>query len=157
MMGAFGAPGDSNAKDSVDRASSAVQAVACFFPPTDLLNYGKEGQTAIELAMLRPFWPAFGVTDATPAEKRLELGKSYSPIYGVTANMPPTLIVHGDKDILVPIQQAERLVARLKELNVPHRLEVRPGKGHGWGVPEMEQDLALMADWFAQHLGKPAN
>jgi acetyl esterase/lipase len=157
MMGAFGAPGDSNAKDPVDRASSTVQAVACFFPPTDLLNYGKEGQTAIDLAMLRPFWPAFGVTDATPAEKRLEMGKSFSPIYGVTASMPPTLIVHGDKDILVPIQQAERFVAKLKEVNVPHKLEVRPGKGHGWAVPEMEQDLALMADWFALHLGKPAN
>ncbi len=155
MMGAFGAPGDSNARDPIDRASSAVQAVAAFFPPTDLLNYGKEGQTAIDFPLLRPFWPAFGVTDATSAEKRLELGKTFSPIYGITASMPPTLLIHGDTDALVPLQQSERLVAKLKELKVTHKLDVRAGKGHGW--PGMEQDAELLADWFAQHLGKPAN
>src|SRR2546430_605233 len=53
MMGAFGGPGDSNAREPVDRASSAVQAVAVFFPPTDFLNYGKEGQLAIDEPMLK--------------------------------------------------------------------------------------------------------
>ena len=34
-MGTQGGPGDADAKDPVDRESSAVQCVACFFPPTD--------------------------------------------------------------------------------------------------------------------------
>ena len=41
MLGTAGDAGNPDAKDPVDRESSRVQAVACFFPPTDFLNYGK--------------------------------------------------------------------------------------------------------------------
>ena len=44
MLGTAGSLGDPNAKDPVDRESSRVQAVACFFPPADLLNYGQAGK-----------------------------------------------------------------------------------------------------------------
>src|SRR5262249_51444691 len=42
-LGTAGDKGDPGARDPVDRESSRVQAVACFFPPTDFLNYGKPG------------------------------------------------------------------------------------------------------------------
>ena len=42
-IGTAGKPGDQAAKDPVDRASSRVQAVACFNPACDLVNYGKIG------------------------------------------------------------------------------------------------------------------
>ncbi|MCC6730272.1 MAG: alpha/beta hydrolase [Chthonomonadales bacterium] len=154
MMGAYGGPGSPQAADAVDRASSVVQAVACLFPPTDLLNYGKEGASAMEIVTLRPFWPAFGITSTTSAEERARLGRALSPIYGLTARTPPTLIIHGDADQLVPLQQSERLMARLAELKVPHRLEVRKDKAHGWAG--MEQELPLMADWFERYLARPA-
>lgn len=54
-IGALGVDGLPNAPDPVDRASSAVQAVACFFPPTDFLNYGKEGVNALKVDILKPF------------------------------------------------------------------------------------------------------
>jgi acetyl esterase/lipase len=38
---------DPNAKDPVDQVSSRVQAVACFFPPTDFVNYGKAGANVV--------------------------------------------------------------------------------------------------------------
>jgi acetyl esterase/lipase len=152
MMAAYGGPGDPNAKDMVDRASSEVQAVAIFFPATDLLNYGKEGVSALETPTLKGFWNVFQVTDATPKEERDKIARTLSPYYGVTAKMPPTLIIHGDADTLVPIQQSERLMAKMEELKIPHKLEVRKGKGHGW--PELGQDLPLLADWFTQYLGK---
>jgi len=40
-MGTQGTKGDASAKDPIDRESSEIQCVACFFPPTDFLNYGK--------------------------------------------------------------------------------------------------------------------
>src|SRR5678816_3570618 len=40
-MGTQGTKGDPNAKDPIDRESSEIQCVGCFFPPTDFLNYGK--------------------------------------------------------------------------------------------------------------------
>lgn len=152
MMGAYGRPGDPNAKDPVDRASSQVQAIACFFPPTDFLNYGKEGQNAMMIPLLRPYWPAFGVSDQTPPEEREKLGRALSPIYGALDRMPPTLIIHGDADLLVPLQQSQRLIQKLEELKRPARLEVRPGKAHGW--PGIEKDAELFAEWFEKHLGR---
>src|SRR5438045_1620554 len=47
MQGTAGNDGDSQAKDEVDRVSSRVQAVGCFFPPTDFLNYGRPGENAL--------------------------------------------------------------------------------------------------------------
>jgi acetyl esterase/lipase len=152
MMGAYGGPGNPDAKDPVDRASSAVQAIAIFFPPTDFMNYGKEGVAAMTFPLLRPFRPAFGVTDATPPEQLEKLGRTLSPIYGITEKMPPTLIIHGDADTLVPLQQSQLVDAKLEQLKVPHKLEVRPGKGHGW--PGMEADFPLLADWFEMYLAK---
>ena len=152
MIGANGTDGAPDAKDPVNRVSSAVQAVACFFPPTDFLNYGKEGASAMKIAMLQGYWPAFGVTDKTPAEEAERIGRVISPIYGVTAKMPPTLIIHGDADPLVPIQQSQRFMAKLEEMKIPHHLEVRPGKGHGW--LGLEKDIPLLADWFDKYLAK---
>ena len=48
-------PANPKAKDPVDRESSRVQAVACFFPPTDFLNYGKPGENALGAGVLKDF------------------------------------------------------------------------------------------------------
>jgi dipeptidyl aminopeptidase/acylaminoacyl peptidase len=62
------------------------------------------------------------------------------------------LILHGDKDVLVPIQQAEVMIAKLKAANVPCSLETKKDAGHGW--LGMEKDIKLFADWFDLHLKK---
>ena len=86
-------------------------------------------------------------------EKRLvEIGRSISPVNHVTSDDPPTLIIHGDADMLVPIQQAEVVIEKLKTNNVPCELVVRKGQGHGW--PEIGKDIAILADWFDKHLAK---
>ena len=72
-MGTQGGPGHKDAKDPVDRESSAVQAVACFFPPTDFLNYGTPGEDAVGVGTLKDYKPAFGPgsdTAGKPAETR---------------------------------------------------------------------------------------
>ena len=51
MQGTGGDLGNAAAKDPIDKTSSRVQAVACFFPPTDFLNYGKEGETCAGRAL----------------------------------------------------------------------------------------------------------
>jgi len=153
MTAAYATDGAPGSPDPVERASSVVQAVACFFPPTDFLNYGKAGVIALT-GTLAVFQPAFGVTEKTVPEERDFLLRITSPLYGVTAKMPPTLIIHGDTDTLVPIQQSQSLMEKLEALKIPHKLEVRPGKGHGW--PGLEKDIPLLADWFDKYLGKTA-
>jgi acetyl esterase/lipase len=163
MQGVAGGPGRLLAPDPVDRVSSRVQAVACFFPPTDFLNYGHDGENAFGRGVLAPFKAAFDVEEIDPSRRvfvpvvdeaeRLRIGRQISPVYHVSRDDPPTLILHGDADKLVPIQQAERIVAALKEAHVPAKLVVKPGAAHGW--PRMTDDLALFADWFDEHL-KPS-
>lgn len=148
-MGTQGKPGKEDAKDPVDCESSAVQAVACLFPPTDLLNYGQPGEDAVGVGILKNFKPAFGPRSDT-AEERQVLGKEISPIYFITSNLPPTLIIHGDADTLVPIQQAETFVKRAQEQGAIAKLTTKPGKGHGWKDPE--PDVKAMAEWFDEHL-----
>ncbi len=148
-MATQGGEGNSMAKDPVERASSGIQCVACFFPPTDFLNYGQPGEDAVGVGVLRDFKPAFGPA-ADTAEGRQKLGREISPIYFVRSNMPPILIIHGDADKLVPIQQSQTFVKRCEEVGSPAKLIVREGKLHGW--PNIGQDMEIFADWFDKHL-----
>lgn len=144
-----GRPGDPNARDPIDRESSAVQCAACFFPPTDFLNFSAPGDDAVGVGILKDFKPAFGPRSDT-ADGRQILGREISPIYYIHSNMPPVLIIHGDADKLVPIYQAETFIRRCREMGVKAELVVREGKDHGW--PEILKDLELLADWFDTHL-----
>lgn len=148
-IGTTGKPGDPTAKDPVDRASSRVQAVACFFPPTDLVDYGKVGRSFLEYDPVKPFQHVFGV-QGQPKEEQLKVLRSFSPYYAITADTPPTLILQGDADPLVPHEQAERFVAKLAEMHIPNRLVIHKGGGHGW--LGMDKDFALLADWFDKYL-----
>ncbi len=148
-MGTQGAKGNADAKDPVERESSEVQCVACFFPPTDFLNYSRPGEDAVGVGILKPFKAAFGPGSDT-AEERQKLGREISPIYFVHSNMPPILIMHGDADTLVPIYQARSFVKRCEEVGSPAKLIVREGKNHGW--PDMDKDMEIFARWFDEHL-----
>jgi acetyl esterase/lipase len=162
MQGTAGDEGNPDAKDPVERESSRVQAVACFFPPTDFFNYGKEGEDALGRGILSGFKAPFDFHEYDPAknlyvpvtdeEKRKEIGRKIAPAYHVSADDAPTLIIHGDADKLVPIQQAELIVAKLKDAGVDAKLVVKPGAAHGW--PDLAQDEEQFADWFDAHLKK---
>lgn len=150
MIGNGPREGSPSARDLVERETSKIQAVACFFPPTDFLNWGKDGAAATDNSMLRPFYGAFGITDKTSKEQALEIGRSLSPILLISKSSPPTLIYHGDADTLVPLQQSQSFIAKLKAAGVPGELVVRAGKGHGY--PETATDLKYFADWFEKYL-----
>ncbi|HYE30762.1 MAG TPA: alpha/beta hydrolase [Methylomirabilota bacterium] len=149
-----GKPGPAQARDPIDRESSVVQAGACYFPPTDFLNYGKPGEDAVGVGILKDFKGAFGA-GAETAESRQAYGKEISPIYFISKSTAPVLIIHGDADKLVPYQQAEVFIEKLKAEGVDAELINRPGKEHGW--PDILNDQKILADWFDKHLlGKTA-
>jgi len=151
ITASLGDGGDPSSKDPVERVSSRLQAVACFFPPTDFLNWGKTGVRAFEVPLLAPFRPAFGVSATATDDDKVKLATALSPIYHITEKMPPTLIIHGGADPVVPLQQSQIFCAKLDELKVPNKLEVRPGKGHGW--TDVGPDFAMFADWYDKYLG----
>jgi acetyl esterase/lipase len=162
MQGTAGDRGNPDARDPVDRASSRVQAVACFFPPTDFLNYGKPGENALGRGILSGFKPPFDFHEQDPKTKVfrpitdeariLEIGRQISPVNHVSDDDPPILIIHGDADQLVPIQQAELFLDKLKQAGGQGKLVVKKGGGHGW--PDLLKDMTTIADWFDEHLRK---
>jgi len=162
MLGTTGAAGNSKAPDPVERASSRVQAVACIFPPTDFLNYGGKGKYAFAPdGLLERFRLVIDVRDFDPKtkqfervsdEKRMEIARKMSPITHVSEKSAPTLIIHGDADALVPISQAEALMARFKEEKAVAELVVRKGRGHDFS--KADKDFPIIIDWFDRHLVK---
>lgn len=160
MMGNAGGKGDPKAKDPIDRESSAVQAVACFFPPTDFLNWKEKGDDFSDRKFDKRFIAAVdyhqfnaetGLFERITDKKKIkQIATAVSPISHVKKGSAPALIIHGDKDRLVPYFQAETIVEKYKEVKVPVKLVTRKGADHGWAG--IQKDLALFADWFDEHL-----
>ncbi len=85
-----------------------------------------------------------------------------SPLLHVTPQCPPFLLVHGDKDDVVPIAQSERMEAALRKAGVSVEFVRVHGGGHGmiapFGRPRAEPDVETLykkvAAFFDQHLKK---
>ncbi len=158
MIATQGGPGPASAAAPVDRESSAVQAVACFFPPTDFLNWGAPGVDGVGRGPLAPLFAAFGSQSDTELGRQI-VGRMISPIYYLTASLPPTLIIHGDADAVVPLQQSQSFAAKAKEVGAPMvKIIVRHGKGHGWGdFWKSKEDVNEFVNWFDRYLAGPAH
>lgn len=141
--------GDESAKDPVDRVSAKVRAVACFYPPTDFLFFGAKGVNALANPKFQKFLPAF-VNNVNDTTGLMKIATEVSPIKYVTSSMPPTLIISGSGDQLVPFMQSQIFIDKLNELKIPCRLEVREGKDHGW--KGIEEDYKFVVEWFEEYL-----
>jgi acetyl esterase/lipase len=149
MLATRGGPGAADATDPVDRETSAVQAAAVFFPVTDLLNLGQSTENPGDGGPPMSFVKAFG-PQATDMAVWKQIGRDLSPIYHISAALPPVLIVHGGADTLTPLEQSEWFAARAREAGGTVELVVRPGKKHGWLT--MFWDIRRFARWFDRYL-----
>jgi dipeptidyl aminopeptidase/acylaminoacyl peptidase len=73
---------------------------------------------------------------------RPDLARQASALYQVSQDDPPFLILHGDQDQGVPLDQSERLNAKLQAAGVPSELHVVKQAGHGgpaFETPEMHE------------------
>jgi len=129
--------------------SSRVQAVCDYFGPTDF-------------TLMNNFWSTMDHDAADSPESKVigglvqqnkEKCQRANPITYVTSNDPPFLIVHGDKDPLVPHNQSEILYKALQKAGVKAKFHTVAGGGHGdFKEPAVEK---MVEDFFEKHL-KPA-
>lgn len=68
----------------------------------------------------------------------------------LTSAMPPTLVLHGSEDDVVPVAEAHKLQALLEERHVQHEVEILPGETH-WFVGAAQMQLLMRTAAF---LGK---
>jgi acetyl esterase/lipase len=102
-----------------------VKAVVDMFGPTDLVAIYNNATTSLEQLILQTLLSGTPTTNAA-------LYQSSSPIHFVTAQSPPTLILHGGADPIVSPSQSTALKAKLEADDVPVQMVLYPGEGHGW-------------------------
>jgi acetyl esterase/lipase len=126
--------------------SSRVQAVCDFFGPTDFTKMSSFPSTVKHDAPDAPESKLIG----GPIQENKDKVRRANPIAYVTKDDPPFLIVHGDKDPLVPHNQSEILRDALQKAGVEATLYTVPGGGHGgFQDPRVE---TLVAEFFQKHL-----
>jgi acetyl esterase len=145
MAGILNAGGIKGAKDPVDRTSARVQAVVTLFGPSDFRNQPVNENVQ---ALLGPLIKEKGL-EAALAEA--------SPAMHITNDVPPFLLIHGDKDKSVPLYQSTHLQAALKAAGMPCDLIIIPDGPHAtgsWhrvpGVPNWERE---MTEWLNKAIG----
>lgn len=149
--------GDPKAKDELKRYDTRLKAAVIFFPPTDFLQWGdlkvKEGQTSPVMLVVGKL-VGTGGRKRSPEELNRQLEK-ISPARLVTGKECPCLLIHGDADPLVPLQQSQTFLEALRKAGVPAELIVKAGGGHPW--PTIHEEVAIAADWLDRQLrGEPS-
>ena len=147
MLGTLDGAGKPSDPDPVERESAKVQCVVARAAPIDFLT-SDTGRFILGLAR-----PAKG--DQNSAEYRLHL--EASPVTHITADDPPFLLMHGDKDESVPFSQSEEMEAKLKAAGVTVKLLRISGAGHGSTFPGAVNPpdyMGEMVRWFDTYLKK---
>lgn len=130
-----------------------VQAVGIFFPPTNFLNFRgveiDENSPPERFTMVKALLYPNGNAPKDNA-KLIDALKAISPALLATDQAPPFLIIHGDKDPLVPLDQSEMLKDALDKCGVSCQLIVKEGGAHPW--PTIHEEVAVIADWFDKQL-----
>ena len=127
---------------SYSKESSRVQAVCDWFGPSDLLKLVPSSAGAVN--------PVTRLMGGDMVEKK-SLAETANPINYITKDNAPFLILHGEKDVLVPVNQSEMLNEALKKGGVESELIVVPGAGHD-GRIITTATAKKMSDFFAKHL-----
>jgi len=125
--------------------SSRVQAVCSYYGPTDLtVAFGQASVDSFIGASLQQNPDAF---------------RRASPVFYVSADDPPLLMVHGDKDPVVPLAQSEEMLAAYQEQGLDARLIVVRNAGHGFSQigsqpisPSKAEYEQAVLDFFVQNL-----
>ncbi|MEZ6069903.1 MAG: alpha/beta hydrolase [Pirellulales bacterium] len=149
MLATRGGPGPADAADQVDRESSAVEAVAIFFPVTDLLNLGNSTENLGDGGPPKSFRQAFG-PDAADLEKWKEIGRVFADLLHHARNAAGVDLPRRRRH--PHAVGTDRVVPRPRPADEGEEVDVvvHPGGRHGWLT--MIWDIRHFADWFDEHL-----
>ncbi len=127
--------------------NTKVDAVVDWFGPIDLLNIDScrteklfDENNAPEVFLM-----------GCPMSQNKDRYRLASPITYIDSNDPPFLILHGDKDNLVPYCQSELLYNALKKAGVSSEYILVPGASHGPGLFD-EKYYNMMKEFFLQKM-----
>jgi acetyl esterase/lipase len=141
MLGTASDEGDPNSKDPVRKVSDRVQAIVAYVAPTDLRVAAQDAPNRLPAYAN---FPALRIDQKTAAVD--------SPLLHVTADDPPTLLLAGAKDELVPIFHSRNIQAAFKKAGVESQLIEFENAGHGFAGEDAHRATLGMVGWFVKHL-----
>ena len=118
VRAAPGTPGD---PDAVNREPATLQAIVLRAAVADLRALPTSAGANLVVSYM----------EAPPGDAAKSAYEAASPVTQVGRGAPPTLLIHGDADDLVPFSQSLAMEAALREAGAPTRLVTIPGGKHG--------------------------
>lgn len=120
--------------------SSRVQAVIDYYGPSDFVKRSENQPSKTDD-------PKGGVYQLIggPVKQNLEKAKFASPATYIDSGDPPLLILHGENDKTVFLDQSEWLRDLYQKAGLDVHLHVVPGAGHGWKKPSEEEKKRVLA------------
>ncbi|MFI7604347.1 alpha/beta hydrolase fold domain-containing protein [Micromonospora sp. NPDC049366] len=114
---------------------SRVRAAVCWYAPSNLSHMQRQAHPLAEIDHDAPDAPE-SLLIGGPVPQHPDLARAASPVTYVSPQAPPMLLVHGDRDLIVPVGQSQELAAALRAVGADVELLVIPGAGHCFvGVP----------------------
>ncbi|MDD3356499.1 MAG: alpha/beta hydrolase [Dysgonamonadaceae bacterium] len=141
MLAAYGWRGSRSQMDSIAN-NNQIKAVVDIYGPVDLTDDYAQTQSLVTGFMGHSY------------REKPELYKEASPITYLSKSAPPTLILHGTSDKLVPIHQSDTLKSRLDELEVPCEYYKLPFWPHAMDIATRVNDFSQkkMEEFFEKYL-----
>jgi acetyl esterase/lipase len=124
--------------------SSRVQAVCNWYGPSDLIHIG-DAPSRIDRSS--PNCPEARLIGGSLMQNR-EKAAAASPVTYVTEDDPPFLIMHGEFDETVPLDQSRRLSLALKKAGIDYRFYIIKDAGHGGPKFRLEKRLPMVKGFF---------
>jgi len=133
--------------DFVDE-SSDVQAIVSYFGASNLTTILSQS-TPHGLNVRKP---ALDLFIGGQPEESVELAKQASPIFHIDRSDPPLLLLHGDQDPQMPINQSHELHHAYQQQGLDVAFEVVHGAAHGGPEFVDEQRNTVVLDFLNNHL-----
>jgi acetyl esterase/lipase len=128
--------------------SSEVHAIVSYFGASDLVTILAQS-TPYGLGIREPALKS--LLGALPNENEA-LARLASPVFHVDAHDPPLLLLHGDQDPQMPINQSHELEGAYERAGLNAKLVVVHGAGHGGGTFFDAEHINLVAAFLDEHL-----
>jgi acetyl esterase/lipase len=142
MLATTADDGDPKSPDVVLRQPDRIAAAVSLYPPTDIRTWVADPPEAIrKIPALKP-----------PLTFDAAKAGDFSPALHVTPKTAATLLIHGDKDELVPLEHSKVMIAAFQREKVTSRLLVIEGAAHGFNDAQNRIVVPAMVDWFEKHL-----
>ena len=128
--------------------SSDVQAIVSYYGASNFMTILSQS-TPHGLSVRVPALELFigGRPEDAP-----DLARLASPVFHVDRNDPPLLLIHGDQDPQMPINQSHELHGKFRELGLIVRFEVVHGAAHGGKAFHDAQRTRLVKQFLAERL-----